>query len=47
MLIELYEQFEVIKQKRLAAEDAERKRNEDEKRREDHRVCYYDEVEKP
>ncbi len=46
MLIELYEQSEVIKQNRLAAEEAERKRKEDEKLREMRRERYNDEVEK-
>lgn len=46
MLIELYEQSEVIKQKRLAAEEADRKRKEEEKQREERRVRYNDEVEK-
>lgn len=46
MLIELYEQSEVIKQKRIAAEEAERKRQEEERHREERRVRYNDEVEK-
>jgi hypothetical protein len=46
MLIELYEQSEVIKQKRLAAEEAERKRQEEQRQREERRVRYNDEVEK-
>lgn len=46
MLIELYEQSEVIKQKRLAAEEAKRKRQEEERQWEERRVRYNDEVEK-
>lgn len=46
LLIELYEQSEVIKQKRLAAEEAERKRQEEEKLREERLERYNKEVEK-
>lgn len=46
MLIELYEQSEVIKQKRLEAEEAERRRQEEERQREERRVRYNDEVDK-
>lgn len=46
MLIVLYEQSEVIKHNRIAAEEAERKRKEDEKLREIRRERYNDEVEK-
>lgn len=46
LLIELYEQSEVIKQKRLAAQEAERKRKEEERHREERRIRYNDEVEK-